>query len=289
MNSLRHKAARLQAGGHVLLTGDPQDVLHAFDSQTAGTAGAVRKRSGGVSRAQPARWTRMWTRRRQPSGGRALGGPCDRFVTRHRRTAGPVRRPAGHGDQLHSETVAGAEQHPGADRPQYRHHGGAGSAGRCRTGGGPRHRHRRVARHDGTRLDHGRLAGSVPAGPGGRHPRAGRPHLAGRQQFRDEAGDRTPLCLFQSAQRGRSVRVLRSCGRLPDHRQRGRRQALRHERPLQPAAPGLHHPSPGGRRMDRRGGPRTLVPRPGLGRPGERLHQPQHHLHDLACCTWPVR
>ena len=28
-------------------------------------------------------------------------------------------------------------------------------------------------------------------------------------------------------------------------------------------------------------GPGPSLPRPGLGRPGERLHQPEHHLHDL--------
>ena len=77
------------------------------------------------------------------------------------------------------------------------------------------------------------------------------------------------------------VRVLRPGRRLPDHRQRGRRQALRDERPLQPAAPRLHHPAAGRRGLDRRGRPRPLVPRPRLRRPGERLHQPQHHLHDV--------
>ena len=42
-------------------------------------------------------------------------------------------------------------------------------------------------------------------------------------------------------------------------------------------------------------GPGPVVPRPGLGRPGERLHQPQHRVHDLepdapgaACCERPA-
>ena len=35
------------------------------------------------------------------------------------------------------------------------------------------------------------------------------------------------------------------------------------------------------RRLDRRGRPGPVVPRPGQRRPGERLHQPQHHVHDL--------
>jgi hypothetical protein len=42
-------------------------------------------------------------------------------------------------------------------------------------------------------------------------------------------------------------------GRLPAHRQRGRGRARRHEPPLQPPAPRLHHPAPGRRRLDRRG------------------------------------
>ena len=35
------------------------------------------------------------------------------------------------------------------------------------------------------------------------------------------------------------------------------------------------------RRLDRRGRPRAVVPRPGQRRAGERLHQPQHHVHDV--------
>ena len=44
---------------------------------------------------------------------------------------------------------------------------------------------------------------------------------------------------------------------------------------------GLRHPAAGRRRLDRRGRARPVLPRPRLGRPGQRLHQPQHHLHDL--------
>ncbi len=40
-------------------------------------------------------------------------------------------------------------------------------------------------------------------------------------------------------------------GRLPRHGQRGRREALRDERPVLAAAPGLRHPAPGRRRLDR--------------------------------------
>ena len=55
-------------------------------------------------------------------------------------------------------------------------------------------------------------------------------------------GHRAALRLLQRAERGRPVRLLRPGGRLPAHRQRGRRQALRHEPALQPPAPRLHHP-----------------------------------------------
>ena len=52
-----------------------------------------------------------------------------------------------------------------------------------------------------------------------------------------------------------AVGLLRPRRRLPDHRQRGRHQALRPERPLLPAAHRLHHPAAGRRRLDRRGRP----------------------------------
>ena len=49
------------------------------------------------------------------------------------------------------------------------------------------------------------------------------------------------------------VRLLRPGRRLPRDRQRGRREALRDERPLLAAAPRLRHPAAGRRRLDRRG------------------------------------
>ena len=51
------------------------------------------------------------------------------------------------------------------------------------------------------------------------------------------------------------VRVLRARRRLPHHRQRGRRQALRDEHPLLAPAPRLHDPAAGRRGLDRRGRP----------------------------------
>ena len=50
---------------------------------------------------------------------------------------------------------------------------------------------------------------------------------------------------------------------------------------LQPAAPGVHHPAAGRRRMDRRGRAWAVLPRSRLRWPGQRLHQPQHDVHDL--------
>jgi multimeric flavodoxin WrbA len=50
---------------------------------------------------------------------------------------------------------------------------------------------------------------------------------------------------------------------------------------IQPATPRLHDPAPGRRRLDRRGRAGTVVPRPRIRWPGERLHQPQHGVHDV--------
>jgi multimeric flavodoxin WrbA len=57
----------------------------------------------------------------------------------------------------------------------------------------------------------------------------------------------------------------------------------------------LHDPAAGRRRLDRRSGAGTVVPGSRIGRPGERLHQPQHDVHDMefdalgshaACGRW---
>ncbi len=76
------------------------------------------------------------------------------------------------------------------------------------------------------------------------HPRRCRADLAGRQLEHHQADHRAALCAVRDAQRQRPVRVLRARRRLPDHGQRRRDQALRHERPLQPAAHRLHDSSP---------------------------------------------
>ena len=78
------------------------------------------------------------------------------------------------------------------------------------------------------------------------------------------------LRLLPPAQRRRPVRLLRPRRRVPDHRERGRRQALRDEYPLQPAAPRVRRPAAGRRRVDRRDrrpGPSYLDP--GSGGPDD--------------------
>jgi multimeric flavodoxin WrbA len=42
-----------------------------------------------------------------------------------------------------------------------------------------------------------------------------------------------------------------------------------------------HRPAAGRRRLDRRGRAGAVLSRSGLGRPGQRFHQPQHHVHDV--------
>ena len=108
-----------------------------------------------------------------------------------------------------------------------------------------------------------------PQGAGRRHPGARRADLAGRQQLGHQAGDRAAVRLLAPAQRRRPVRLLRPGRRLPDHRQRGRRQALRDERPLQPAAPratpSRRRPTPAGSARPGRARP-TSTPAPAARR-----------------------
>ena len=91
--------------------------------------------------------------------------------------------------------------------------------------------------------------------------------LARREVLGVHAGDRAALRQLAPAQRRRPVRLLRARRRLPRHRQRGRRQALRDERPLLAAAPRLRDPAAGRRRLDRRGRPGPSYLDPGSGGP----------------------
>ena len=126
-----------------------------------------------------------------------------------------------------------------------------------------------------------RVARDLRAGHGGRHPRAAVADLARREVVGLHEGHRAAVRQQPPAQRRRPVRLLRPRRRLHHHRQRGRRQALRDEHPLLAAAPRLHDPAAGRRGLARRGRPRPELHRPRLRRPGERLHQPQHGVHDV--------
>ena len=131
----------------------------------------------------------------------------------------------------------------------------------------PPDRLRRLSRHDRARLHGGRLAEDDLAGhPRGRHPGGrladlARPDVGGRQ-----APDRAALRHVGHAQRQGPVDLLRQGRRLRDHRQRGRRQALRHGDPLCAAACRLCHPAAGRLRLDRRYRAGAVLSRRGLGR-----------------------
>ncbi len=190
-------------------------------------------------------------------------------------------RPARAVRQLHAQALAGGLQHAGPRRSLDRDHAAKRRHGRRHPGRRPRHRDRRLARHDRARLGRRRVAGDPRAGHGRRHPRAAVADLAGREVLGLHEGDRAPVRQQPSAQRGRSVRLLRARRRLHHHRQRGRREALRDEHPLLAAAPRLHDPAAGRLGLARRGRPGAELPRRGLGRSGERLHEPQHGVSDL--------
>ena len=111
----------------------------------------------------------------------------------------------------------------------------------------------RLARHDRARLGRRRVAGDLRAGDGRRHPRARDVDLARREVLGRDPDRRAPLRQLPPAQRRRPVRLLRPRRRLPGHRQRGRRQALRDEHALLAPAPRLHDPAAGRLGLDRRG------------------------------------
>ena len=125
-----------------------------------------------------------------------------------------------------------------------------------------------------------RLAGDLRAGDGRRHPGAGTPiwlgekslgctkvieRLYGNSHLLNDAGQyayygRVGGCLVTGNEDGVkhcAMNVLYSCST----------SATRSRRRPTPA--GSARPA------------RAVLSRPGLGRAGERLHQPQHHVHDL--------
>src|ERR1019366_438908 len=105
--------------------------------------------------------------------------------------------------------------------------------------------------------------------------------LAGGEVIGVHAGDRAAVRQQPPAQRRRPVGLLRARGGVHHHRQRRRRQALRDEHPLLAPAHRLNDPAAGRLRVAGGGGARPQLPRSRLGRPRERLHQPQHDVPDL--------
>ena len=99
-----------------------------------------------------------------------------------------------------------------------------------------------------------RVAGHLPAGDGQRHPRDRRADLARRQLAASPRRSSSGCTRCRSlTQRRGPVRSSTAGSAAPDHRQRGRHQALRAEHPLLAAAHRLHDPAAGRRRLDRRG------------------------------------
>ncbi|CAA9494284.1 MAG: BRAMP, partial [uncultured Solirubrobacteraceae bacterium] len=198
----------------------------------------------------------------------------------HRRRAGSLR-PARGVPQLHAQAVARAVAHRGADGAGDGDHARPRRGGRRDPRGRPRHRDRRAARHDDRGRGARRLAAARAPRARRRHPRPGDADLARRQEQRVHAGRRAALRELRRGQRARPVGLLRPRGRRGGHGQRGRHQARRDERPVLAAAPRLHHPAPGRLRLDRGGGPRSELRRPGERRPRERVHAEEHDDHGL--------
>ncbi len=63
--------------------------------------------------------------------------------------------------------------------------------------------------------------------------------------------------------------------------ERGRGEALRDERALQPPASGVRDPAAGGQGLGGGSGAGAVLSRPRVGWAGARLHQPEHHVHDV--------
>ena len=189
--------------------------------------------------------------------------------------------------QLHPQALAGAVAHDGPRRHRDRDHGAQRRDLRGRARRRPRDRDRRVPGHDRARLGARRLAR--------RSSSASWPPTSSSCCSPIWLGEKSSVCT-QVIERlyGNShllnadgpVRLLRPRRRVPDHGQRGRRQALRDEHPVLAPAPRLRDPAAGRRRVDGRGRPGPELPRPRLGRAGERLHEPQHVVHGVEpACT----
>ena len=173
-------------------------------------------------------------------------------------------------------------QHPGPDGHLDRDHAPQRRRGRLHPRDRPPDRDRRLARHDRARLGGRRVARDLRAGDGGRHPRPrdvdlARREVVGRALRSSSACTATRTC---STTHGQYAYYGRVGGCLVTGNEDGVKHCAMNIA-LLAAAPRLHDPAAGRRRLDRRGRARPFLPRRGLGRSGERLHQPQHDLRDL--------
>ena len=89
--------------------------------------------------------------------------------------------------------------------------------------------------------------------------------LARREDVCVHDAHRAALRQLTPAERARPVCRLRQGGWVPDHRQRGRRQALLDEHPVLAVASRLRHPATGGLGLAGTRRARSVLPRPGLG------------------------
>ena len=163
-----------------------------------------------------------------------------------------------------------------------RHHGDAGRRVERDPRRRPRHRHRRVAGHDRARLGDRRVAGDSTSGcwPRTSSCIAGPIWLGDNSSVTKRVIERLYACSHLLNDAGQYAYYGRVGGCLITGNEDGVKhcamnvlyslQHLGYTIPPQADAGWIGEAGPG-----------TVLPRPGLRRTGERLHQPQHHVHDV--------
>ncbi|GBQ02829.1 hypothetical protein SSP531S_42930 [Streptomyces spongiicola] len=126
-----------------------------------------------------------------------------------------------------------------------------------------------------------------------RRPRARRSRPAARQQLRDDAGDREAprlrrpdACAGLLNDKGRYAYYGRLGGCLINGDEDGVKHCAMDVLYSLQHLGRLHRPAAGGRRLDRRSRPGTVLSRPRFVRTRERVHPAQHHAHDLEPAAW---
>ena len=183
--------------------------------------------------------------------------------------------------QLHAQAIPGASNTEGliaSTAIMARN----GVEGRCDPRRRPRARARRLAGHARARGGGGRLARAVRARPGRGHPRSRLADLARREVVRVHARHRAAVRLLAacSTTHGQYAYYGKVGGCLVTGNEDGIKhcamnilyslQHLGYMIPPQADAGWIGEAGPG-----------PSLPRPGLGRPGQRLHQPEHDVHDV--------